>query len=91
MSGVCVKSVIHCSGPFTRRRRTGAIHCLARCRRVCFKFSNLINNTFKAELLSEAIALLGSNLRLQRLYSEYEEMIEAKKLIDEEQQLMDEF
>ena len=37
----------------------------------------------KSSLLNEALVILGSNLRLQRLYSEYEEMIELKKSIFE--------
>ena len=35
----------------------------------------------KMELLQEVLSLLGSNLRLQRLYTEYEDMIEQKKQI----------
>ena len=33
------------------------------------------------ELLQGVLSLLGSNLRLQRLYTEYEDMIEQKKQI----------
>ena len=35
----------------------------------------------KMELLQGVLSLLGSNLRLQRLYTEYEDMIEQKKQI----------
>ena len=41
---------------------------------------NIFGNS-KMELLEGVLSLLGSNLRLQRLYTEYEDMIEQKKQI----------
>jgi len=41
---------------------------------------NIFGNS-KMELLQGVLSLLGSNLRLQRLYTEYEDMIEQKKQI----------
>ena len=41
---------------------------------------NIYGNS-KMELLQGVLSLLGSNLRLQRLYTEYEDMIEQKKQI----------